>query len=91
MGFDPVSYLMGKEAGGGGGITPADNGKVVVNGALVAQTAHETVTENGTYDTTTNNSVTLYPARLWIATYGMDVSATPRQKFYITVMLLFSF
>lgn len=58
MGFDPVSYLMGKEAGGGG-VSPADNGKVVVNGSLVAQTAHETVTENGTYDTTTNNSVTV--------------------------------
>ena len=35
----------------------ADEGKVVSNGALVAQTAHATVTQNGTVDTTTNNSV----------------------------------
>ena len=34
-----------------------DEGKVVSNGALVAQTAHATVTENGTIDTTLNNSV----------------------------------
>ena len=36
-----------------------DEGKVVSNGALVAQTAHATVTENGTIDTTLNNSVTV--------------------------------
>ena len=36
-----------------------DEGKVVSSGALVAQTAHEEITENGTYDTTTNNSVTV--------------------------------
>ena len=35
----------------------ADEGKVVSNGELVAQTAHATVTENGTIDTTANNSV----------------------------------
>lgn len=34
-----------------------DEGKVVSNGALVAQTAHEIVTSNGTIDTTMNNSV----------------------------------
>ena len=34
-----------------------DEGKVVSNGALVEQTAHATVTENGTIDTTLNNSV----------------------------------
>ena len=34
----------------------ADNGKVVSNGALVAQTSR-TVTENGTYDTTLNDEV----------------------------------
>lgn len=33
-----------------------DEGKVVSNGALVAQTS-DTVTENGTYDTTLNNSI----------------------------------
>lgn len=38
----------------------SDEGKVVSNGALVAQTARGTsVTENGTYDTTVNNSVTV--------------------------------
>lgn len=39
-------------------ISAADNGKVVVDGALTAQTAM-TVTENNTYDTTTKNSVTV--------------------------------
>ena len=34
-----------------------DEGKVVSNGALVAQTAHAEVTSNGTIDTTLNNSV----------------------------------
>ena len=34
-----------------------DEGKVVSSGALVSQTAHATVTQNGTVDTTTNNSV----------------------------------
>ena len=34
-----------------------DEGKVVSNGALVAQTAHAQVTQNGTIDTTQNNSV----------------------------------
>lgn len=37
----------------------ADEGKVVSNGSLVAQTAHDEVTQNGTYDTTDNNSVTV--------------------------------
>lgn len=35
----------------------SDEGKVVSNGALVSQTAHAEVTENGTIDTTLNNSV----------------------------------
>lgn len=39
-----------------GGITSEDNGKVVADGQLVSQTSR-TVTTNGTYDTTTNNSV----------------------------------
>lgn len=40
--------------------TAADEGKVVSNGALVAQTARTpSITENGTYDTTGNNSVTV--------------------------------
>ena len=42
------------------GITAADNGKVVKNGVLVAQTARASeITANGTYDTTENNSVTV--------------------------------
>ena len=36
----------------------ADEDKVVQNGALVTQTS-DTVTDNGTYDTTTKNSVTV--------------------------------
>lgn len=40
--------------------TAGDEGKVVDNGALVAQTAKaESITVNGTYDTTKNNSVTV--------------------------------
>jgi len=39
--------------------TTADEGKVVENGALVAQTSLA-VTENGTYDTTTNDEVVVY-------------------------------
>ena len=35
----------------------SDEGKVVSNGALVSQSAHATVTQNGTIDTTLNNSV----------------------------------
>lgn len=40
--------------------TASDEGKVVSNGALVAQTAYpSTITDNGTYDTTNYNSVTV--------------------------------
>lgn len=35
----------------------SDEGKVVSNGSLVSQTAHAEVTQNGTIDTTLNNSV----------------------------------
>jgi len=35
----------------------SDEGKVVDNGALVSQTAHAEVTQNGTIDTTLNDSV----------------------------------
>ena len=38
--------------------TAGDEGKVVSNGALVAQTSR-TITDNGTIDTTTNNSITI--------------------------------
>lgn len=37
----------------------ADEGKVVSNGQLVAQSAHSEITQNGVYDTTENNSVTV--------------------------------
>ena len=40
--------------------TPADEGKVVSDGALIAQTAYPTeITENDTYDTTDYNSITV--------------------------------
>ena len=40
--------------------TPADEGKVVSDGALIAQTAYPTeITENDTYDTTNYNSITV--------------------------------
>jgi len=39
---------------------PSDEGKVVSNGALVAQTPlSQDITQNGTYDTTLNNSITV--------------------------------
>lgn len=42
-----------------------DEGKVVDNGALVAQTTHAEITENGIYDITTNNSVSInVPSRV---------------------------
>lgn len=88
MPFDAVSYVMGTNTGGGGGVTveplsvtenntytapsgkayspvvvnvpnsytAGDEGKVVSNGALVAQTS-DTVTQNGTVDTTLINSL----------------------------------
>lgn len=37
----------------------SDEGKVVSSGSLVSQTAHAEVTQNGTIDTTLNNSVTV--------------------------------
>ena len=37
----------------------SDEGKVVNNGALAAQTAHSEINENGTYDTTLNDEVTV--------------------------------
>lgn len=40
------------------GISSEDEGKVVQNGVLVAQTSRS-VTENGTYDTTTNDELTI--------------------------------
>ena len=39
--------------------SPSDEGKVVSNGQLVAQTAHAEITQNGVYNTTENNSVTV--------------------------------
>lgn len=38
------------------GVTPEDEGKVVVDGTLVGQTSL-TITSSGTYDTTTNDEV----------------------------------
>lgn len=44
--------------------TESDEGKVVDNGELIAQTARaESITANGTYDTTTNNSVMVNVAK----------------------------
>lgn len=49
-GYNPVTVNVPNS------YTASDEGKVVSNGALVVQTAL-TITANGTYDTTTNNSV----------------------------------
>lgn len=51
-----------------------DNGKVVENGALVSQTARS-LTDNGTYDTTKNNSVTVNVAGHGYATGTLTLSA----------------
>ena len=52
--YSPVTVSVGNS------YTASDEGKVVSNGALVAQTARaSSITANGTYDTTTNNSVTV--------------------------------
>jgi len=50
--YSPVTVLVPNTYGSG------DEGKVVQNGALVAQTSR-TLAQNGTYDTTTNDSVTV--------------------------------
>ena len=60
--------------------TQADEGKVVSNGALVAQTA-VTYTENGTYDTTTMNSVTVDVASSSGVTLGVGRAHTCIQMF----------
>lgn len=49
--YSPVSVAVPNSYAAG------DEGKVVSNGALVSQTAHAQVTQNGTIDTTLNNSV----------------------------------
>ena len=52
--YSPVTVSVGNS------YTASDEGKVVSNGALVAQTAMaSSITANGTYDTTTNNSITV--------------------------------
>lgn len=51
--YSPVSVSVPNSYAAG------DEGKVVSNGQLVAQTAHAEVTSNGTIDTTLNNSVTV--------------------------------
>ena len=52
-GYSAVTVAVPNSYGSG------DEGKVVSSGALVAQTAYGTVTANGTYDTTTNDSITV--------------------------------
>lgn len=49
--IDPVSYAAGKSAGSPSVITPEDEGKVVVHGALEEQVTR-TVVDVGSYDTT---------------------------------------
>lgn len=52
-GYNPVVVNVANSYAAG------DEGKVVDNGALVAQTARTVTTNNTTYDTTTNNSITV--------------------------------
>jgi hypothetical protein len=54
----------------------ADEGKVVQNGELVAQTAHAEVTSNGTVDTTTNNSVTVNVPEKTLTTKSISSNGT---------------
>jgi hypothetical protein len=60
--------------------TQEDEGKVVSNGELVAQTS-ATYTENGTYDTTTKNSVTVDVASSSGVTLGVGRAHTCIQMF----------
>ena len=55
LGYDGLSYVNVSVPNT---YTAGDEGKVVNGGALVSQTSR-TVTANGNYDTTTNNSVTV--------------------------------
>ena len=50
--------------------TAGDDGKVVSDGALVAQTAHADVTQNGTIDTTLYNSVPVNVSGITIEDYA---------------------
>lgn len=56
--------------------TAQDEGKVVDNGALVAQTTHAEITENGIYDITTNNSVSVN-----VSGGGVEFSNEPYNNF----------
>ena len=59
-----------------------DEGKVVKNGALVAQTARSSsITQNGTYDTTDNNSVTVaVPAPSGTKTINISQNGTTTEN-----------
>lgn len=67
-----------------------DEGKVVSNGALVAQTAHATVTENGTIDTTLNNSVVVEVPQTTVEALSVTENGTytaPSGKAYSPVIV----
>ena len=74
--------------------TASDEGKVVQSGALVAQSS-QTVTENGTYDTTTKNEVVVNVSDgdtftlEWIATFTLcRASENAPKKYRIKTPLL---
>lgn len=66
--------------------TAQDEGKVVDNGQLVAQTDYGTVTENGTYDTTNNNSITVdVPSGEEVYPLTTDASVVTLNNMYYTL------
>lgn len=67
-----------------------DEGKVVSGGALVGQTAHATVTENGTIDTTLNNSVVVDVPQITVETLSVTENGTytaPSGKAYSSIVV----
>ena len=62
----------------------ADEGKVVSNGALVAQTAHAEVTSNGTIDTTLYNSVPVNVPSPIVKHIGSITVATNTKSLIVT-------
>ena len=98
--YDVTNYAEAVVAVPQGGITQADEGKVVSNGVLVTQTTHAEITQNGTYDTTLNDEVVVnvagsglpsgYTSLSYIQSDGtqwIDTGLKAQGKMYIEIEL----